>query len=69
MEMGGPTLKVGHKGGGTECEVNIAYVRESIAPMLIPSSVWIDQATIARPMVPDKDRTAIERKVYPAEVS
>ncbi|KAF9478398.1 DNA-directed RNA polymerase I polypeptide 2 [Pholiota conissans] len=29
--------------------------------------VWIDQVTIARPMVPDKDRTAIERKVFPAE--
>ncbi|KAF8806271.1 beta and beta-prime subunits of DNA dependent RNA-polymerase [Phlegmacium glaucopus] len=29
--------------------------------------IWIEQATIARPMVPDKDRTAIERKVFPTE--
>ncbi|KAF8484803.1 DNA-directed RNA polymerase I polypeptide 2, partial [Russula ochroleuca] len=30
-------------------------------------SIWIEQVSIARPMVPDKDRRAIERKVFPAE--
>ncbi|KAH9965972.1 hypothetical protein BC827DRAFT_1181297 [Russula dissimulans] len=30
-------------------------------------SIWIDQVSIARPMVPDKDRRAIERKVFPTE--
>jgi hypothetical protein len=30
--------------------------------------VWIDQVSIARPMVPDKDRTARERRVFPFEV-
>ncbi|KAH9482341.1 putative DNA-directed RNA polymerase I subunit RPA2 [Psilocybe cubensis] len=29
--------------------------------------VWIEQVTVARPMVPDKDRTATERKVFPTE--
>ncbi|KDQ64138.1 hypothetical protein JAAARDRAFT_166137 [Jaapia argillacea MUCL 33604] len=30
-------------------------------------SIWIDQVSIARPMVPEKDKTATERKVYPTE--
>ncbi|KAF8646384.1 hypothetical protein AX16_007250 [Volvariella volvacea WC 439] len=29
--------------------------------------IWIEQVTIARPMVPDRDRTALERKVFPSE--
>ncbi|KAF9567413.1 beta and beta-prime subunits of DNA dependent RNA-polymerase [Agrocybe pediades] len=29
--------------------------------------IWIEQATIARPMVPDKDRTAKERRIFPTE--
>ncbi|KAF9534569.1 DNA-directed RNA polymerase I polypeptide 2 [Crepidotus variabilis] len=29
--------------------------------------IWIDQVSIARPMVPEKDRNAIERKVFPSE--
>ncbi|PFH49259.1 hypothetical protein AMATHDRAFT_76288 [Amanita thiersii Skay4041] len=29
--------------------------------------IWIDQVTIARPMVPDKDKTAKERRVFPSE--
>ncbi|TFK17118.1 DNA-directed RNA polymerase I polypeptide 2 [Coprinopsis marcescibilis] len=29
--------------------------------------IWIEQVTIARPMVPDRDRTARERRVFPAE--
>ncbi|CAA7258590.1 unnamed protein product [Cyclocybe aegerita] len=29
--------------------------------------IWIEQVTIARPMVPDKDRTALERRVFPTE--
>ncbi|KAI0254654.1 beta and beta-prime subunits of DNA dependent RNA-polymerase [Lactifluus subvellereus] len=30
-------------------------------------SIWIEQVTIARPMVPDRDRRAVERKTFPAE--
>ncbi|PPR02656.1 hypothetical protein CVT24_002139 [Panaeolus cyanescens] len=29
--------------------------------------IWIDQVTIARPMVPEKDRSATERRVFPTE--
>ncbi|KAF8897916.1 hypothetical protein BD779DRAFT_1432675 [Infundibulicybe gibba] len=29
--------------------------------------IWIEQVTIARPMVPDKDRSAKERRVFPTE--
>ncbi|TFK43845.1 hypothetical protein BDQ12DRAFT_731813 [Crucibulum laeve] len=29
--------------------------------------IWIESVTIARPMVPDKDRTATERRVFPSE--
>ncbi|GLB34109.1 putative DNA-dependent RNA polymerase [Lyophyllum shimeji] len=29
--------------------------------------IWIEQVTIARPMVPDRDRDALERRVFPAE--
>ncbi|TEB30121.1 DNA-directed RNA polymerase I polypeptide 2 [Coprinellus micaceus] len=29
--------------------------------------IWIEQVTLARPMVPDKDRTAKERRVFPTE--
>ncbi|EDR12738.1 uncharacterized protein LACBIDRAFT_246569 [Laccaria bicolor S238N-H82] len=29
--------------------------------------IWIEQVTVARPMVPEKDRTAKERKVFPTE--
>jgi len=31
--------------------------------------VWIESVSIARPLVPDKDITANERKVFPSEVS
>jgi DNA-directed RNA polymerase I subunit RPA2 len=31
-------------------------------------SVWIDQVTLARPMVPDKERLVEDRRTYPAEV-
>lgn len=34
-----------------------------------PIQVWIEQVSISRPMVPDKDRQATERKVFPTEVS
>ncbi|THH11930.1 hypothetical protein EW145_g331 [Phellinidium pouzarii] len=30
-------------------------------------SFWIEQVSIGRPMVPDRDKTAIERRVFPAE--
>ncbi|KAI0043458.1 beta and beta-prime subunits of DNA dependent RNA-polymerase [Auriscalpium vulgare] len=30
-------------------------------------SIWIEQVSIARPMVPEKDRQAVERKVFPTE--
>ncbi|KAH8118656.1 beta and beta-prime subunits of DNA dependent RNA-polymerase [Phellopilus nigrolimitatus] len=30
-------------------------------------SVWIEQVSIGRPMVPERDKTAVERKVFPAE--
>ncbi|KAF8634788.1 hypothetical protein AX15_000704 [Amanita polypyramis BW_CC] len=29
--------------------------------------IWIEQVTIARPMVPDKDKSARERRVFPSE--
>ncbi|KAF8076706.1 hypothetical protein FPV67DRAFT_1472397 [Lyophyllum atratum] len=29
--------------------------------------IWIEQVTIARPMVPDRDRDALERRVFPSE--
>ncbi|KAF9464822.1 DNA-directed RNA polymerase I polypeptide 2 [Collybia nuda] len=29
--------------------------------------IWIDQVTIARPMVPEKDKSALERRVFPSE--
>ncbi|KAG5639686.1 hypothetical protein H0H81_005869 [Sphagnurus paluster] len=29
--------------------------------------IWIEQVTIARPMVPDRDREALERRVFPSE--
>ncbi|KAJ3502234.1 hypothetical protein NLJ89_g8979 [Agrocybe chaxingu] len=29
--------------------------------------IWIEQVTLARPMVPDKDRIALERRVFPTE--
>ncbi|KAF9006698.1 hypothetical protein BDQ17DRAFT_1423565 [Cyathus striatus] len=29
--------------------------------------IWIEQVTIARPMVPEKDKTARERRVFPSE--
>lgn len=31
--------------------------------------VWIEKVTIARPMVPEKDIRALERRVFPSEVS
>lgn len=31
--------------------------------------VWIEKVTIARPMVPEKDDRALERRVFPSEVS
>ena len=33
------------------------------------SVVWIDQVAIGRPMVPEKDRHSIERRIFPSEVS
>ena len=30
--------------------------------------VWIEQVSIARPMVPERDKTATERRVFPSEV-
>lgn len=32
------------------------------------SIVWIDSVAIARPMVPEKDTTVLERRVFPSEV-
>ncbi len=32
-------------------------------------SVWYEQVTVARPMVPERDRDAVERRVFPTEVS
>ncbi|RDB20093.1 putative DNA-directed RNA polymerase I subunit RPA2 [Hypsizygus marmoreus] len=29
--------------------------------------IWIEQITIARPMVPDRDKDALERRVFPSE--
>ncbi|KAG5648797.1 hypothetical protein DXG03_000146 [Asterophora parasitica] len=29
--------------------------------------IWVEQVTIARPMVPEKDRDALERRVFPSE--
>ncbi|KAK2465955.1 hypothetical protein APHAL10511_001596 [Amanita phalloides] len=29
--------------------------------------IWIEQVTVARPMVPDKDKSARERRVFPSE--
>jgi hypothetical protein len=29
--------------------------------------VWIEQVSIGRPMVPEKDKTARERRVFPTE--
>ncbi|KAH9077220.1 hypothetical protein EDB83DRAFT_2348848 [Lactarius deliciosus] len=30
-------------------------------------SIWIDHVSVARPMVPDKDKRAVERRIFPAE--
>ncbi|KAH9939259.1 beta and beta-prime subunits of DNA dependent RNA-polymerase [Epithele typhae] len=30
-------------------------------------AMWYDQVTLARPMVPDRDKDAVERRVFPAE--
>ena len=40
----------------------------STVPSTDPGSVWIESVNIARPMVSEKDRTAKERRVFPAEV-
>lgn len=32
-------------------------------------SIWIDHVSVARPMVPDKDKRAVERRIFPAEVN
>ena len=31
--------------------------------------MWYEQVTVARPMVPERDKDAVERRVFPAEVS
>ena len=36
------------------------------ASQLLP--VWIDSVSIGRPMVPEKDKEAVERRVFPSEV-
>ena len=32
------------------------------------SAVWIDHVSVARPQVPDRDKLAQEKRVYPSEV-
>ena len=31
--------------------------------------MWYEQVTVARPMVPERDKDAVERRVFPTEVS
>ena len=31
--------------------------------------MWYEQVTVARPMVPERDKEAVERRVFPTEVS
>lgn len=30
--------------------------------------VWYEQVTVSRPMVPERDKDAVERRVFPTEV-
>lgn len=30
-------------------------------------SVWIDRVTLSRPLLSDKDKTTVQRKIYPSE--
>lgn len=30
--------------------------------------VWVEQVSLSRPMVPDRDKLAVERKIFPSEV-
>lgn len=46
-----------------------AFLCKDFIHLLRNSLVWIEQATIARPMVSEKDKTAIGRKVFPTEVT
>lgn len=32
------------------------------------NAVWIDQVSVARPQVPDRDKLVQEKRVYPSEV-
>jgi DNA-directed RNA polymerase I subunit RPA2 len=58
----------GEKAWGTRMRSEfIAYIQLSgTLSGLVP--VWIEQVTIARPLVSDKDKTAKERRVFPSQV-
>lgn len=45
-----------------------AYIHASALCRTRSALVWIEQVTIARPMVSDKDKIAKERRVFPSEV-
>ena len=66
MELAEGILSTGCMVGETECEVGpLGAFQQTFAHIVV---VWIDQVTIARPMVPEKDKTAKERRVFPTEV-
>ena len=58
----------GQRGWGnrlsSECSVHSVHPHE-----MNEFQVWYEQVTVARPMVPERDKDAVERRVFPTEAS
>jgi hypothetical protein len=64
MEQGSLPLESGHNEWGNRLSSKNPRLSITSSSPLRNSEVWIEQVSVARPMVPDKDRRAIERKVF-----
>ena len=53
-------------GSKITCELSHPSER---AHQLMQRPDWIDKVIVAKPLVPEKDKLAVERRIFPTEVS
>ena len=59
----------GQRGWGNRLSSKPFFHSDKFTAQLTALQVWYEQVTVARPMVPERDKDAVERRVFPTEVS
>ena len=59
--------RAGREAGETDSPVCI-FLSHPPVPGTNQLQVWYEQVTVSRPMVPERDKDAVERRVFPTEV-